>query len=228
MISFNLKSSITIAVICFVLGCCTAFLLNGCNDNQQSAAIVKTKELEKEFSQKEESYQLRFGELQKKNISLQQELISTQAELFIIKAKTKSKERQINKRIAPKGMPAKELLKKSGGGLLAIDSSLSPCDSLVLEVTEYIEENAIKDSLYEVHISLQDSAIVTKDSIICMHESKYQDLKTSFKVSLVQQYQLEEANQNLSKKIKRQKKRSRAAALGGMIVTGIVSGLLLK
>lgn len=221
----NLKSSLLIAVICFVLGFAGAFLLMGqCNDSDTSTqSIVQVKELEKQIASKETVFQTKLSELQKRNQQLQQELTSTQVELFTIKLKSKKKEDNIKKLIQPKGLPAKELLKKVGKPAIAIDNNLSPCDSLAEEVSEYIEVNAIKDSLYETKIGLQDSVIAVKDSVINTHVKFNRELKAGFSTSLEQQELLSAENAKLKKKIKRQKRRSKLINIGAMILSGLAT-----
>lgn len=228
----NFRASILIAVICFVLGSVLTLVLSGkCSNDQTTQNAIAAKELEKQMQDKETAYQTRISELQKKNQQLQQELTSTQVELFSIKIKTKKKEATIKKLIQPKaapGLPAKELLRKVNKSIVAIDSSLSPCDSLAQEVSEYLDDNAIKDSLYEAQASLQDSVIAVKDATITAKDSLYGELKTSFNTSLVQQQFLATENTNLKKQLKRQKRRSKFLTIGATILSAVATNYLLS
>lgn len=233
MITFNLRSSIATALLSFVLGCCISFLLTGgCNNTSPSTSeLITIEKLQKDFQDKQTAYQARISELQKKNATLQQELSSTQVELFTIKLKTKQKEKAIKKLVLPRtkpGLPARELLRKVNGKIVAIDSSVSSCDSLAIAVMEYLDENVVKDSLYEKQISLQDSVIRVKDVEITIRDSLYREIKTNFALSLAQQQLLAEQNGLFQKQLKRQKRRSKLLAFGSVILTGIVTNYFLN
>lgn len=228
----NFRSSALIAIICFVLGSATTFILTGnCGDENEQENIIAAEKLQKQLTDKEAAYQTRISELQKMNSDLIQELTSVQSELFIIKLKTKSKEASIKKRIQPKttpGLPAKDLLKKAGKPITTIDSSISSCDSLVQEVAEYLEADAVKDSLYETQITLLDSMVAVKDAIIYEKDFLYNELKINFATSLEQQQILASENSLLKKRLKKQKRRSRLFTLGATIIAGIAANYLLS
>lgn len=230
MISFNLRSSIAIALICFILGFVScAFLLGNCNNNEEtkkSSLIIKN--LEQQVKDTEAVYQKKVSELETKNRQLQKELTNTQIELFRIKLKTKEREIRIKKLVQPKGLPAKELLQKVKDSSIGINNYSLFCDSLAVEVSEYIKETAVKDSLYEMHIGLQDSVITVKDSIITHQSKLYSELKTSFSLSLEQQKNLISENQLLHKKLKRQKRRSRIISFGMMVLSGAAVNYIMN
>lgn len=229
MISFNLKSSLAIAVICFVLGCCTAFLLLGdCNRNALDENLVKPEVLKQQADRIETSYQIKITELENKNLQLQTELSATKVQLNALKAKTKTKAATIKKMIGPQGYPAKELLKKIDPASVVMDSSLSPCDSLVQEVSEYIKDTELKDSLYEVQAGLQDSIITGKDSVIAIKTSQYSELSTVFDQSVKQQETLFSENKSLQRQVKRQKRKGRLLAIGTAILSGLATHYLTQ
>lgn len=229
MISFNLKSSLAIAVICFVLGFCTAFLLLGdCNSDSPNENLVKPEVLQQKADSIEACYQIKITELENKNLQLQTELSATKVQLNAIKAKTKTKAATIKKMIVPQGYPTKELLKKIDPASVVMDSSLSPCDSLVQEVSGYIQDNELKDSLYEVQVILQDNIIAGKDSIIAIKTSQYIDLSTVFDQSVKQQETLFSENKFLRKQVKRQKRNGRLLALGTAILSGLATHYLTQ
>lgn len=230
MISFNLRSSIAIALICFILGFVgSAFLLGNCNNDKEtekSSLIIKN--LEQQVKDNEAVYQEKVSKLETKNRRLQKELTSTQIELFSIKLKTKERETRIKKLVQPKGLPTKDLLKKVKDSSISIINTPTSCDSLAAEVSEYIKETAIKDSLYETQIGLQDSMISVKDSIITHQSKLYSELKTSFSLSLEQQKELISENQLLHKKLKRQKRRSKIVTFGMMVLSGAAVSYLMN
>src|SRR5258705_3751028 len=168
MITLNFKSPITTLIVGFLIGCLATFLLmGGCNNSKSDhETIANPKELKKQADAVEASYQKKIGELQTSNQQLQHDLKLVRDQLSVIKGRTKQKEATIKKIIEPKGYPAKELLKKVNSPSATMDTSLSSCDSLVQEVSEYILENETKDSLYEAQANIQDSIITVKDSVI--------------------------------------------------------------
>jgi hypothetical protein len=228
----NFRASILIAVICFVLGSVLTLVLSGkCSNDETNKNVVAAKNLEKQMQDKETAYQSRISELQKKNQNLMQELSSVKVELISFKLKTKTKEATIKKLIQPKaapGLPARDLLKKVNGSSVSIDSSLSPCDSLAYEISGYIEDNIIKDSLYETQIGIQENVIATMDAVITTKDSLYRDIKSSFTTSLMQQELLAGQNNLLQKQLKRQKRRSKLLTIGTMILSGIATNYLLN
>ena len=105
--------------------------------------------------------------------------------------------------------------------------SFSTCDSLKNEVSEYITQNQLKDSLYESHVVTLDSVIAVKDSLITVKNELYYKLKTLFNQSLTQQQSLMLDNRFLQKKLKRQKFKSKVVAIGLAIVTGLATDYLI-
>ena len=229
MITFKFKSSIALLLIGLVAGFCLSFLFNGCskNDGFTHEKITPVKNLQKEADAKEASYQAKITELEHKNESLQQELSTTKGQLAIAKSKSKNREENIKKIIEPKGYPAKEVLQKIKPASIT-NTELSPCDSLASEVSEYIQENLLKDSLYDLQITTLDSIIAGKDSVIDVKTRQHQDLQTSFEKSLVQQEILEKTNSQLKKQFKRQKFRSKIVALGITVLSGLAANYIIQ
>lgn len=222
MISFNLKSFAAIAIICFVLGCCVTFLLTSkCNNEVKPKSFISPKVLHWQADSIEASYKVNIIELESRNEQLQQELNLTKLELNAVKAKSKSKAATIKKIIDPKGYPAKELLEKADPSLMVMNSGLSTCDSLVQEVNEYVELNEVKDSLYEVQISIRDNLITSKDSIIAFKTEKHKVFSSLFNQSLQDQQKMLSENNRLRRRIKLQKLKGKLFAIG----TGVLSGL---
>lgn len=233
MITFNFKTSIALLMIGLLAGFCLSFLFNGCGNDigVSHEQIVPVKDLRKETDAKEASYKDKITELENKNAELQRQLKTSKEQLVAIKSKTKQRENNIKKIIAPgsyqeRGYPAKELLEKIKPAVIT-DTVLSPCDSLVNEVSEYMEENAVKDSLYESHTSTQDSLIAGKDSVIKNQTRLHQELKTLFEQSLAQQEKLIGENTELRRQFKRQKLRSKIVALGVTVLSGLVANYLI-
>ncbi|MBS1577402.1 MAG: hypothetical protein JST09_19045 [Bacteroidetes bacterium] len=233
MITFKFKASIGLLLIGFVVGLCLSFLFMDYSNEQslKHEKIVPVKDLKKEVEDKEASYQTKITELENKNEQLQQELKSTKDQLSAIKSRTKQRESNIKKIIDPggfheRGYPAKELLHRVNPSVIT-DAGLSPCDTLINEVGAYLEENALKDSLYESQISKQDSLIAGKDSVIEVKTRLHQDLQAIIDKSLVQQETLMNENKQLHKQFKRQKLRSKLFAIGVTVLSGFTANYLI-
>ncbi len=229
MISFNLKSSLTTAIICFILGCCTAFLLMGsCSNDEQQEKVALPRLLKKQADSIENFYQSKIAALETSNSRLQQELTITKTQLNDVKAKTKQKEATIKKIIAPKGIPAKELLKKVDPSSVAMGDNLSPCDSLVQEVREYMELSEEKKNYYETYIAIQDSIIEVKDSAIAVKTTEHTTLARLFDHSLDEQQKLFTENNQLRKQFKKEKRKGKLLALGTAVLSGLAAHYLTQ
>src|SRR5258706_997743 len=151
MMKFNLRTSLILLSIGFIIGFWASFLFTGPNKGPTIKKEVSSnpKQLKKEAVNIEESYQKQIANLQDQNLELQQNLEVTQSLLEQAKQAVKQKEINIKKIIEPKSYSAREL-KQEDDVRQANDSS--PCDSLVAEVIGYIDQNHRKDSLYEVQL----------------------------------------------------------------------------
>jgi hypothetical protein len=227
MMTFHLKPFLSLLLLGFVLGFVTAYLFTGCNKNSTiiKEAIVKPKELKKQAVTIEENYQKQIVNLQDQNIELQQNLEATQGLFDQAKAKTKQLENKIKKIIEPPGYPAKRLIQKVRAN--EISSDLSPCDSLINVITDYIEENHRKDSIYEQQIIQMDSIVSLKDHLIQTHTQAYTNLHQLFGQSVVNQENLIKENTQLRKQIKRQRFKNKLVTAGLMIISATATNYLL-
>ncbi|TXJ28230.1 MAG: hypothetical protein E6Q24_05470 [Chitinophagaceae bacterium] len=227
MISLRLKSTLAIALICFALGCCTAFLFTtNCSSPSKLPALTHAALLKQQADSLHAYYQAGIEELEARNKQLTAELQSTKAELKAAKSKANTKAAAIKKIINPPGYPAKELIKKSAASSFSENTELQNCDSLTILVSEFLEEAEQKDSLYDTYILQQDSLLTGKDEVIALQESENRNLSFLFKQSLSQQTILEKDNFSLRKKIKRQRSAGRWLAVGSAIITGIATHYL--
>ncbi|MEO7982933.1 MAG: hypothetical protein ABI688_02515 [Bacteroidota bacterium] len=227
MISFNLRSSLAIALICFVLGFCASFLLlGGCNKDSSDKSFISPKVLKQQADSIKVSYQAKITHLESKNQELQKELSTIKTQLDAAKTKTKKSATTIKKMIGPKGYPAKELLKKVNQPTVEMDNSLSPCDSLAEEVSEYIHDTEFKDSLYEARISIQDNVINVKDSVISASTKQFEKLSMVFDQSIHEQIKLASEYKQLRKQVKWQKRKGKLLAFGTAILSGLATHYL--
>jgi hypothetical protein len=228
MTTINLKSSTALLILGLVIGFCLSLLFKGCNSEipVPHEKVISPAVLKKQAADIENTYQTKFTELENKNQQLQNELKTTKEQLTTIKLKTKQRENSIKRIIEPKGFPAKELLAKVNSSVI-VDSSLSPCDSLAQEVSKYVEENEVKDSLYQSQINTLDSIVAVKDSVIRFKTELHSEWIDVFTEALDQQVILQKENQQLRKLFKRQKRKSKLITAGLMILSAVGANYLL-
>jgi hypothetical protein len=220
MKTIPLKFSIALLVQLVLVAIYFFIFLNGCGNGNTAATqkMVHSKELKKQIAQTEEVYRIKIAALQKQNADLQAQIVSTKKELAVIKNNTAIRKSSIKKLIDPIGFPARELMKKKNPTNLFIDSTVFPCDSLANQVSEYLVENDIKDSLYDSLVADLERINIMKDSIIATKDSKYNDLTTVLNQSLEQQNQLVQENKRLRRQNKRQPLKNALTAMGAIIL----------
>ncbi len=229
MISLRLKSTLAIALICFVLGCCTAFLLmGGCSGNVDNEELIPAATLKTQADSLHTHYQAQIQELEKSNSGLMQRLAQTKLELEAVKAKTKSKAGAIKKMIRPKGYPASALLTKSSAPVIENNIEPDRCDSLAMLIDEYIQESGVKDSLYEAQVLQQDSLLCAKEEIITLQSVENKNLTLFLEKSLLQEQSLTNENTRLQKKLKAQRRTSKLLTIGGAILTSLATHYLTR
>ena len=226
------KINIGVPVITLILGILIGLLSWFLFDLSASELLTtsspdNTETIKKEIAAKEALHQEKIIELENRNDELQKDLNTVKEQLATIKSQTKKRETTIKKILEPKGIAAKDLLEKVGHSV-PVDNSLSPCDSLASEVTEYIEENVVKDSLYETQISKLDSTIAIKDSIIQLKNKLHIDLSNTVSKLLNDHEALSRQNKALQKQFKRQKRKSKIVTVGLMILSATAANYLLK
>lgn len=228
MFLFNLKSSVAIALICFVSGCCMSFLLlDGCSGQIKNRNTASPKDLQKQVNKVKLFYQSQITALETQNQQLQKDLTSAKAQLEAIKLRSKTKAAAIKKRIEPNGYPAKELLKKADTSFIRNASIISPCDSLVQEVSDFMRDTEIKDSLYELQRTIQDSLLAGKDAVILIQKEQLESLSKLVDKAIEVQQLLFSENIQLRKRVKRQKLKGKLISIGAMILVGLTTNYIL-
>jgi hypothetical protein len=228
MKKINIGVPIITLILGILIGLLSYFLFDfSANDLLAGKSADNPASIKIEMAEKEALHQAKITELENKNQLLQRDLNTVKEQLASIKSKTTKRETTIKKILQPKGMPAKDLLVKVAHSI-PVDSSLSPCDSLANEVSEYIEENELKDSLYETQISKLDSTITIKDSMIQLKSKMHIDLSNTISKLLNNQEALLRENKTLQKQFKRQKRKSKLVTVGLMILSATAANYLLK
>jgi hypothetical protein len=227
MMTFHLKTFLSLLLLGFVLGFVTAFVFTGCNKNStiKKEVVVKPKDLKKQAVTIEENYQKQIASLQDQNIELQQDLEVNQGLLDQAKEITKQLENKIKKLIEPVGYPAKSLIQKVKTSEISRDQS--PCDSLINVIPDYIEENHRKDSIYELQIIQMDSVVSIKDDLIQTNAEAYANLLKLFDQSVASQENLIKENTQLRKQFRRQRFKNKLVTAGLMILSATATNYLL-
>ena len=101
------------------------------------------------------------------------------------------------------------------------------CDSLGRKVTGLIQNENIKDSLYEDAAQNLQMQLQNKDSSLNLKDQLYQSLKLFFDKSLSEQDTLYQANRLLQKQYKRQRFKNRLLWLGSIILSGAAAAAIL-
>ena len=228
MKKINIGVPVITLILGILIGLLSWFLFDlSASDLVTTSSVDNSEAIKKEIAAKEALHQEKITELEKKNAALQKDLNTVKEQLASIKSQTKKRETTIKNILEPKGMAAKDLLEKVGHSI-PVDSSLSPCDSLASEVSEYLEENLVKDSLYETHISKLDSTIAIKDSVIQLKNKLHIDLSNTVSSLLNDHEVLLRQNKALQKQFKRQKRKSKIVTVGLMILSATAANYLLK
>ncbi len=249
MISLQLRSTFTIALISFVLGCLlSALFINGCNNgSSKKQVLIPVSRLKAQGDSLKASYDVKIKTLESANSQLEQHLEETKAALQAAKARAKTKAAGLKKIIEPKkmtaphGYPARELLDKTIPAVASTDvsidsidnndnsnNSMTPCDSLQQLAGEYVQATEIKDSLYEMQISQQDSIIKTQNEQLCVQKEHQQQTDTLLDQSLKAQESLVIENNHLHKVIKRKRRSGGILVFGAAILSGITTHYLSK
>ena len=220
MISLRLKLSVYILISGFLCGFVLAFFFMSANCNSQPSQSLPTNKIaNKDIGTIEKGYQKQIAVLQKQNSELQQELQTTQSRLELSKQSVKQKESNI-KKIIQSNNPQRKVLPFENYSVALFDTEPCECDSLKNEVTNYINENHRKDSLYEMQLATMDSVVSVKDSIINVNKGLYNSLHTIYNQTIAAQQFLQTENRLLKKKEKRRKVKNRLLATGLLIISG--------
>lgn len=84
------------------------------------------------------------------------------------------------------------------------------------------------DSLFRQVIHQQDTLLNIKDTLIAVHQSAYASLRASFDQSWQQQEALLQTNKQLTKDLKKQRRKTKLVAVSSLIVTGLMAGYLIS
>lgn len=214
----NLKNSFLL-VCGIVMGIGLSNLFSGCGDGN-TPSIVSVKNLKpivirKEEQKSEVTYIKRLDSLNANCNKLNRQLVTTRHSLSSVKQTNLVLQDQIFQILDDQNhSPDSGATKRD-------------CDSLGRKITGLIQNENIKDSLYEdLTLNLQ-MQLQNKDSAWALKDQQYQSLKTLFDKSLDDQDALYKTNRALEKKYKRQRFKNKLFMVGSIILSGAAAAIIL-
>jgi hypothetical protein len=227
MVKYQFTTSLTILLLGFICGVCMSVLFIGCGGcNRSPVKTTTTKALKQQEMQVDSTCKKAKLGLDSVKTILQHKIVATKSNLSLAKTSVTKRKQVIQKLIEPKGFSATELRKKISP--VIPDSTLTNCDSLTKEISFFIQESEIKDSLYEKQIGTLDNLVLTQDAIIKNDSVAYHNLQRLFHQAIVHGEVLEKDNRQLEQKMKRQKVKSKIVSLGLMLISGFATNYFIR
>lgn len=226
MFSTQFKISITLIILGFICGICMSILFFGCAGCGRSKVSTTTTELRSKAKASDSSYKETAQKLDTVKKNLQQKAVANKTSLANAKSTTHYQERKLRQMIEPTGYPVSQLLNRIAKP--SPDTVFTHCDSLKNEIGLFLNQNHVKDSLYEKQISTLDSMVLTQDAIIKNDSLAYARLQGLYTQAIDYSAGLENEKAQLQKKIRRQKTKSKIASFGLMVLTGFATNYLLR
>jgi hypothetical protein len=216
-------------LIGIVIGIGFNSLFSGCNTTPTknfTISTLKPSNLQKQVVATENKYEQQIDSLKQHGIDLSKTLKSTNQHLEKAKEKNLALQMQVYDLIDSRKVA--EVDRVNIGDNEEADNSLSDCDSLQSAVLNLLENDKVKDSLYETVNSNLQTQIRNKDSTILVQDNKYTELRKSFDTSIVQQQILFDQNKELVKQFKRQRIKRKFISIAAIVLSGITANYLIK
>lgn len=202
---FRLILAIVIGLIVILF--CTRFL--SCNNDSGKKVIDNTDQLRKDLDRQDANYNAKLDSINKINVDLRSQAVSTQSAIFKIKQENRSLKRTIKDLLTVHYTTTDTAIK------------LQNCDSLAVALQETEALSNKKDSIYESLTGNLQRRLDIQDSVIDIQKFQNDSLQMSYHNLLDQQTALFKENAEQRKTIKKQKRTK--AFLG--VVAGVVAGL---
>ncbi len=107
---------------------------------------------------------------------------------------------------------------------IAVAKDIIRKDSLTSEV----ESLKKTQKLLELNSAIKDSIINTKQNIILLHQEKEKNYNTMLDYKDLQKKNLEDLTTTLNKELKKTKRQLKFTKIGGVLIMGVFSYLILK
>lgn len=216
MIQISLRKTLLIAILCLLsgIGLSSLFISGNRNATLLPAGIFSAKALTQKADTIEHRQQEQIELLNRRNEALQHSLSKTSELLRKSKANLSAAQQNI-----------RHLLIEN----VTNDSAdeLSSCDTLREYVKGYLDENALKDSLYDSKINLLESTVTLKDSALEISANTQQQMRLILNQTLLQYSWLETENFSLKEEARKTKRKQKLLNFGLALLSGAAAGYLV-
>ena len=213
-----MKRTILITIIFGIISCLsTIFFMNSMDGFKKEIreSKIALKEMKTEINSIESKYKNEIEYWVTKNNYLQKRIAETEINLNVSKQKENSLQGKIQAFISV-SRDLKDTIR-----------IVSNCDSLKTQVTQFISETNVRDSLSDNEITDLKTVIQNKDSAMVVCEKSFSMLKTVADSSLAFQSNLTEQLKLADKKIRRANLKTKFLSAGAMILATVTTVLLL-
>jgi len=213
-----MKRTILITIIFGIISCLsTIFFMNSMDGFKKEIkeSKIAVKEMKSEINSIQSKYFQEISFWVSKNSYLQKRIAETETALSQATQNSNSLQGKIHAHIS------------MSRNLKDTVQIVSNCDSLKTQVTQFISETNLRDSLCDNEISDLKTVIQNKDSAMVVCEKSFSMLKTVADSSLAFQNNLTDELKRADKKIRRANLKTKFLSAGVMILSGITTVLLL-
>lgn len=215
------KSHFIILLSFFLLVTLTWLLVKGCGDHPAPSVYppLSPEVIQKQVQKDETTYKQREDSLQAQNARLNADLKNVRKSL-----------KQSGKRNIVLQTELSDLGRQYQWAAIQKDTirQLENCDSLFPKMSEMAESYQLLDSLYKSAILVMEEQLSVKDSLIQVHQDKYNSLKLNFEKSILGQQLTIAENKQLQKQIKKQKRKAFIKTAAAVIVAGVTLAIMSR
>lgn len=214
-----MKRTIIITILFGIISALSTYLLFDSMEGFKSElrdSKIAVKEMQQQVTTIEEKYKSEILYWQNKNFRLTQRIQQTETALEESKQKTGSLQWKIKALIA------------ESGSLKDTSDIVSNCDSLKVQVSQFIVETTIKDSLCDSEINDLKEIIQNKDSAMAVCQTSFSSMLQVMNSSLDQQKGLADKLSLADTEIRKGNRRTKFLSAAVFILSGVTSTLLLQ
>lgn len=213
------KRTIIITILFSLLSAISTYLLFDSMEGfkteiRESKMVVK--EMKEQVNSIENKYKTEIQYWVMKNNSLQHRIQKTEVALGESKQKANSLQGKI------------QVLISESKTMQDTSEIISNCDSLKTQVTQFISETNVRDSLCDNEIADLKCLIQNKDSVMTVCENSFSMLKRVTDSSIAQQNELADKLKLADKKIRKGNLKVKFLSAGLFILSGVTATLLLQ
>ncbi len=214
-----MKRTIIITILFGIISALSTYLLFDSMEGYKSElreSKIAVKEMQQQVTAIEDKYKLEILYWQNKNFKLTQRIQQTETALEESKQKAGTLQGKIKHLIA------------ESTNLKDTSDIVSNCDSLKTQVSQFIAETTIKDSLCDSEISDLKEVIQNKDSAMAVCQSSFASMLQVMNSSLDQQKDLADKLSLAEKEIRKGNRRTKFLSAAVFILSGVTTTLLLQ